>query len=416
LAAGILMPSKGVPNPASRAVGGIRIFRGVALAGSKLGLIRAIFAAGVTVIGIVEAAAQDEAVARLVNQEVYPRLPSDGAGGAALAVRIDGRTLFFNFGWADVAQRRPVTSDSLFNLGSIRKAFEATVLAQAFQQGELAFDDPVIRYVTELQRGNDIRRVTIGQLAVHTSGLLLPPDHPPWPTQGYTLAEFIRMLGDWKLNDGQEPGKQHIYTHAGYVLLQLALERRFDLPIAELLDRRVIRPLGLDSTTVPLRGADGRAELAPVLMSRAVQGYDGNGKSVGQPGDQQTFYDFSGTGQMFSSARDLATFLAANLGELRIDPPLQEAMQSTHRGIFRIDPRTMQGMAWEVIDHDGIVVVDKPGGIVNSSTYIGMVPGQKLGLALLINRGNQYPYEFGRKFLLELARDRRSQDLTKSAQ
>jgi beta-lactamase class C len=367
-------------------------------------LIRAVLAVGLTVTGSAEAAAQDKAVQRLVSHEIHSCLPTDGIGGAAIAIRVDGRHLFFNFGWADAARRRPITSDSLFNLGSIRKAFEATVLAQAFQRGELGFDDPVGRYLIELQRGNDIRRVTIGQLAIHTSGLLMPPDRPPWPTQRYTLDEFIRLLSDWELDEGWEPGKQHIYTHAGYVLLQLVLERRFGMPIAELLDRRLIRPLGLVSTTLPLRGADGRAELAPALMRRAVQGYDGDGKPVGRPGDQQTYYDFPGTGQMFSSARDLATFLAANLGELPIDPALQEAMLSSHRGIFRIDPRTMQGMAWEVIDYDGTVVVDKPGGLNNSSTYIGLIPSRKLGLALLINRGDQYPYECGRKFLLELAR------------
>jgi beta-lactamase class C len=98
-------------------------------------------------------------------------------------------------------------------------------VAQAFELSDLAFDDPVSRYVTELQQGGDIRRVTVGQLATHTSGLLLPADHPPWVTQPYTLAEFIRTLNDWKLSEGQEPGQQRIYTHAGYVLLQLVLDR-----------------------------------------------------------------------------------------------------------------------------------------------------------------------------------------------
>ena len=392
--------------PVARLVGGaLGLWRAV-LGGAKPGLICATLAAGVTAIGTIEASAPDEAVGRLVNQDILAHLPTDGVGGAAIAVRIDGRTLFFNLGWAEVAQRLPVTSDSLFNLGSIRKAFEATVLAQAFQQGELAFDDPVSRYVTELERGNDIRGVTIGQLAVHTSGLVLPPDVSPSPTQHYTLAEFIHALGDWRLEEGREPGQQYIYSHAGYVLLQLVLERRFGMPIAELLDRRVIRPLGLVSTLAPLRGADGRAELAPPLMSRAVQGYDRNGEPLGQPGDQQTHYDFPGTGQMFSSARDLATFLVANLGELPIDRTLQEAMQLTHRGVFRANARTMQAMAWEAIDYDGTVVVDKPGGLNNSSAYIGMVPSQNLGLVLLVNRGDQYVYESGRKFLRELARDR----------
>src|SRR5580704_8561077 len=100
-----------------------------------LGYVRAILAA-VALAGLGNlAAADDDAVLGLVNREIRPHLPTDGIGGAAIAVRIDGRTLFVNTGLADVARKRPITSDSLFNVGSVRKAFEATVLAQAFQQG-----------------------------------------------------------------------------------------------------------------------------------------------------------------------------------------------------------------------------------------------------------------------------------------
>jgi beta-lactamase class C len=365
-------------------------------------VIRLVLAAGALTMGTGEAA-HGQIVQRTIAQEIEPRLPHDGIGGAAVAVRIDGRTLFFNYGSADIAQR-PITSDSLFNIASIRKVFEATVVAQAFERSDLAFDHPVSRYVTELQQGGDIRRVTVGQLATHTSGLLLPADHPPWVTQPYTLAEFIRTLNDWKLSEGQESGQQRIYTHAGYVLLQLVLERRFGRPIAALLDDQVIAPLGLTSTVVPPRAPDGRAGLAPVLMSRAVQGYAENGEPVGKPGGQQTYYDFPGTGQMFSSARDLATLLAANLGERPTNPALRQALQFTQRAVFQVDARNAQAMAWEVEDQDGIVVVDKPGGLNNSSTYIGLVPAQELGLVILMNRGNQYPHEFGRRFLVALAR------------
>jgi beta-lactamase class C len=377
--------------------------------GSKLARLRAILAVmAVAGLGNI-AAANDKAVLELVGTEIRPHLPGDGIGGAAIAVHIDGRTLFLNIGLANVAQKRPITTDSLFNLASVRKAFEATVLAQAFRQRELAFDDPVEKYVSELREGQDIRRVTLAQLATHTSGLLLPPDEPPWPTRSYTLGEFIRLLNDWKLAAGREGGKQHLYSHAGYVLLQLALERRFNMPIAELIARRVTRPLGLASTLLPPRGADGRASLARPFMERAVQGYDAEGAPIGGPGEQESFYDFPGTGQMFSSARDLAVFLAANLGELPIDRSLKEAMQLAHRGVFRTEPDVMQALAWEVTERDGVALVDKPGGLFHASAYVGMVPRQKLGLVILINRGSQYPYEFGRDFLFKLARARAPQ-------
>src|SRR4030095_6455388 len=99
---------------------------------------------------------------------------------------MDGRTVFFDSGLTDVAKKRPVTSDSLFNLASISKVFDATLLAFLAKQGEINLDDPVSDYVTELQRRGDIRRVTLGQLATHTAGLNLPPDGT------FTRPQFIR--------------------------------------------------------------------------------------------------------------------------------------------------------------------------------------------------------------------------------
>ena len=82
-------------------------------------------------------------VEQIVEQKVQPILPKGGGGGVAVAVRMDGKTSFFNYGMADNAQNRPVTPDSIFNLGSVGKVFATTLLAQAVKQGELSLDDPV---------------------------------------------------------------------------------------------------------------------------------------------------------------------------------------------------------------------------------------------------------------------------------
>ena len=340
-------------------------------------------------------AMSDGEVERIVAQDIKAIVPADGAGGVAVVVRIEGRTLFFNYGFADLAKKRPITSDSLFNLASVRKAFEAALLAEAVKRGELALDDPVAKYVTELQRGDYVRGITLGQLATHTSGLLLPTDHPPWPHYQYRFSDFMRVLNSWTPQHGEEPGKQHTYTHAGYILLQVALERRFGMPIAELMHRRLLVRLGMNSTFIPERG-----DLAAEFPGRAVQGYAEDGNPVGAPGDQQSYFDFPGTGQMFSSPRDLAIFLAAELGELRLDPVLRDAMQMTQQAVFHVNPRNAQGMAWEVNEFGGPPIVDKPGGLDNASTYVGLVPSRKLGLVILSNRGNQYPHEIAREKLL----------------
>src|SRR5215467_8543960 len=144
------------------------------------------------------AAGADRQIERMVARHVRSIVPPDGGGGVAVALRIEGRTLFFNYGWADRANKRPITTDTLFNLASLRKVFEATLLAQAVGNGDLSLDDRASKYVTELRQDSDIGRVTLRQLATHTSGLLLPQDHPPWPHWDYTLPQFIRTLNAWR--------------------------------------------------------------------------------------------------------------------------------------------------------------------------------------------------------------------------
>jgi beta-lactamase class C len=360
------------------------------------------FATAASVLALIATPAAGEArLERIVTRHVQAIVPPDGAGGVAVALRMGRQTSFFNYGWADLANKRRVTTDALFNLASLRKVFETTLLAQAVRKVELRLDDPVADYVTELQHGGDIRRVTLGQLATHTSGLLLPQDHPPWPDWGYTLPEFIRTLTAWQA--GKEPGQQHLYTHAGFILLQLALERRFGLPIDELMEQRLLRPLGMTSTTLPRRDDSPRGHLSPELRRRAVQGYGDDSRPIGEPGDQQGFYHWPGTSQMYSSPRDMAVFLAANLGELPIDGSLWEAIKLAQQAVVTIGPRDRQALAWEVIVGSAPTIVEKYGGLDNASAYIGMMPSRRFGIVILGNRGNQYPHEVGRRILLELA-------------
>src|SRR5262245_18020470 len=75
-----------------------------------------------------------EPARRIIQDEILTLLPRDGAGGIAIAVCVDGRLLFFDGGFADLAERRPIAPESLFNIASLRKPFEATLLALAVQQ------------------------------------------------------------------------------------------------------------------------------------------------------------------------------------------------------------------------------------------------------------------------------------------
>ena len=311
-------------------------------------------------------------IEQIVKEKIQPILPKNGeGGGVAVAVRISGKTSFFNYGMADNAQKRPVTADSIFNLGSVGKVFATTLLAQAVKNGELSLDDPVAKYVTELQRGGDIRRITLGQLASHSSGLPnRPQQYETWHRGRYTWPDFVRFLNSWKAGPNYEPGQQYLYSDAAMVLLRVALERRFNTRFAALMHQRLTGPLGMTSTALPLPRD---------LLGRAVQGYGPIGKPVGKPGEEGGTFDWPGSGQIYSSSRDMATFLAANLGEVPGHGPIENAMAFAHQGVFTVSPRLTIGLAWQIVSAGNFTIIDKNGGLNNTSTYIGFAPAEKTG-------------------------------------
>ena len=98
---------------------------------------------GTVVVALTARAGSEDGVARIVAQHVRAVLGT--VGGVAVAIRTNGRTRFFNFGMAD--RRRPITSDVLFNLGSVGKTFDTALLALADQEGALSLDDPVAKHI-----------------------------------------------------------------------------------------------------------------------------------------------------------------------------------------------------------------------------------------------------------------------------
>ena len=353
-----------------------------------------------TLLGVLLAVGSAHAqgnVEQIVSQKVQPIVPKGGGGGVAVAIRMDGKTSFFNYGMADNAQNRPVTSDSIFNLGSVGKVFATTLLAQAVRQGELSLNDPVAKYVTELQRGVDIRRITLGQLASHTSGLpRVPQQYETWHRGRYTWPDFVRFLNSWKAGTNHEPGQQYLYSNAAMVLLRVALEHRFNTRFAALVHQRLTGPLGMSSTALPLPRD---------LLGRAVQGYGSTGRPIGRPGMEGGTFQWPGSGQIYSSSRDMASFLVANLGELPDHRPIENAMALAQQPVFTVGRRLKLGLAWQNVPAGNFTIIDKNGGLPNTSTYIGFVPQRKLGVVILVNRGNQHATGIGRQIIHALAQD-----------
>src|SRR6478609_5155826 len=82
--------------------------------------------------------AVDDQIRRIVTTELASKV--NGHGGLAVAVHAAGKTQIFTYGLADHASLRPITPDTLFNLASVRKLFEATLVALGSIRGDFSLD------------------------------------------------------------------------------------------------------------------------------------------------------------------------------------------------------------------------------------------------------------------------------------
>jgi D-alanyl-D-alanine carboxypeptidase len=160
------------------------------------------------------------------------------------------------FGQADGPAGIPATPDTVYHFWSATKLFTATAIMQLVEDGKVALDDPLTRYLPDfatVYRGAPAT-VTIRQLLTHTSGIrdLGPTDLLGWihhfddPPINQSALVKDRMQSYRKL--ATEPGKTAAYSNAGYILLGAVVEAASGRSYEDFVRERILGPLGMTST------------------------------------------------------------------------------------------------------------------------------------------------------------------------
>src|SRR5262249_56433238 len=92
----------------------------------------------------------------------------------------------------------------------------------------------------------------------------------------------------------------------------------------------------------------------------------------------------------------MARFLAANLGTLPDQRDLQAAMALAQQGVFKVNERFTQALAWQRVVNGDRLIVDKNGGVNITTTPIGMIPHTRLGAVPPSKSRGQPPAPRGR--------------------
>jgi len=195
----------------------------------------------------------------------------------------DGKVVFEkSYGLASVELNVPATNATLYPLASTTKEFTAVAIMTLVEQGKIALDDPVRKYLPELPAS--WLPVTIRHCLSHTSGL---PDNVVNDTVNVlplagTRAELMTLLARKPV---KAPGASMTYNQTGYMLLGDIIARVSGMPYEKYIDDRLLKPLGITGlrwgdtwTLVP-----GRASLYTALQPTADHSklqLDANGAPV----------------------------------------------------------------------------------------------------------------------------------------
>jgi CubicO group peptidase (beta-lactamase class C family) len=329
--------------------------------------------------------AQD--VERNVDQ-IFAAYDKPESPGCALGVVRAGQFIYKKgYGMASIELRVPITSQSVFYMGSVSKQFTAASVVFAAEQGFLSLDDNVRKYIPELpDYGHPI---TVRQMLHHMSGfsdvggmLLISGRniedlHP--------TAELIDLVARQKALNFK-PGEEYMYSNTNYFLLAEVVKRATQKPFSEFATENIFKPLGMTHT----RFYDDHTMVVP---GRAA-GYR-PGKNNDFLLDWSTNYDMVGAGGLMSSVDDLLLW-DKNFYDNRLGRgTLLKEMQTI--GVLNNGNPTTYGLGLFLSTYRGLSIVEHDGALLGFRTEILRFPQQRFSVLMLCNVSTADPMRLARK-------------------
>ena len=317
--------------------------------------------------------------------------------GAVLGVLLDGNTSITAAGVLNVETGVGATPDSLFQIGSITKAYTATLALQLADEGSLDIDVPIAAVLPELRLAEPhaTARVTMRHLLTHTSGI--EGDHFVDVGRGDDVLErYVRTCAE--LGFSHPVGATFSYCNTGYVIAGRAIEVLTGLTWDAALRARLLDPLGLTATvTLP----------EEVLRFRSAYGHTVEPEQPVRLAPAPLLPRSCGpAGLIWATAADVLAFARAHMDGF---PALSDASRAMMRApqVALPDPWTLGshwGIGWILYDWDGRRVFGHDGATLGQAAFLRVVPEAGVAIVLLTNGGNAHDLyeELFRELLDEL--------------
>lgn len=296
--------------------------------------------------------------------------------GMSLVIIRGNKQYLRSFGYADLDKKIPVTTKTLFELGSCSKAFTALAILKLEIEGRLNLDDSVSDYLPwfRVTYTNVPQKITLRQVIHHTSGI-------PWQTiskipqsdDDTALTQTVRALVGTELN--HTPGREFEYATLNYDILGAIIEQVSGLSFERYTQANILGPLNMHKTRIG-RGAD---------LSNLATGYK-IGFFAPRAYDAPVYRGNNPSAYVISNGEDMLIWLKLQMGLIKSD--FGDLVRKSHHRDTTVGPRrydlSSYAMGWNVsLRGDGEIY--HPGLNPNFSAFIAFRPEQKLGVVVLAN-------------------------------
>jgi serine-type D-Ala-D-Ala carboxypeptidase/endopeptidase len=334
-----------------------------------------LFIASIAFAGSAAAVPSDSEIHRLIEERVQTIAGPEGGMGIVVGVLDEKGPRVIAYGDTGAPDRRPLNGDTVCEIASVTKVFTALLLADMIRTRDFKLTDPVVKYLpkgTTLPERNG-RSITLVDLATHTSGLPFMPDNlPSFQDPSYSKADLYRFIAAQTLK--QDIGTHWDYSNLDYWLLQEAIATRGRADFEQLLQKRVIAPLGLRSTTITL---------SPELQARVAIGHDAVMQPTRPLASSPLFNLMPAAGSMLSTANDLLKVLSVAMGyeDSKLAPTMAKLLQ-TRRPAGDLE----QALGWMVMGEGDEQMVLHDGGSLGFGSSVAWLPQQRVGVVVLMNQ------------------------------
>jgi len=310
-----------------------------------------------------------------VDQTMAPWTGADRPGGVVAVTRNGAIVFARGYGMANVEDGLANTPATVYHVASVSKQFTAFAIAMLADQGRLALDDDVRRYLPEVPDFG--RTITLRHLLTHTSGLR--DQWELWGMSGGLFGDVIRQQDLLRLVQRQrelnfDPGAEYLYCNTGFMLLSEVVARVTGQPFREWMRANVFVPLGMSATQI----YDDDERLVPGRAYSFQNGADGLRKSV-------LSYANMGATSLFTTATDLARWLrnwhTAEVGGSRVLALLQV------RGVLNRGDTLPYGLGIGIDTWRGQRRLFHGGADAGYRTYLTYFPALDAGVIVLANSG-----------------------------